>query len=209
LAILTGAGAAHATATLQLISGSQAVQVSQGGMYSNPDFNGWDVIISFGSSNSPDLIPYGLDLADVVETCWGGIGCATDPLEVYLSDTGFTQVVGALGQAYSTTGVGVTTQTAYADTGNILFGTDTPTSEQIGTITLTGTGAEDASDNPAANVGPGPYSLTLIDTYEPNNGAGVFYSSDGDIHLPEPGSLVLLASNLTVFGWVSRRRKQP
>lgn len=205
--MLTGAGAAHAMATLMLISGSQSEQLSPGEAFSNPNFNGWDVVISFGTSSSPGLSPYGLDLADVVETCWSGTGCATDPLEVYLSDTGFTQVALGLGQTYSTTGVGVTTQTAYADPSDTLFGTDTPTSEQIGTVTLTNSGAESEPDNPAVSVGPGAYSLTLVDTYEADNGAGVFYSSDGDIHLPEPGSLVLFASSLSVFGWVSRQRR--
>jgi hypothetical protein len=204
LVILSGAGAAHATATLQLISGSQSTMV-QGNMYSNPDFNGWDVIISFGSSNSPGLTPYALDLADVVETCWSGTGCATDPLSIYVSDTGFTQIAPGLGQAYSMIGSGVTTQTAYADPSNALFGTNTPTSELIGTITLSDSGTVMTPDNGDVSVGPDPYSLTLVDTYEPDNGAGVFFSTDGDINLPEPGSLALFASSLTMFGWARRR----
>jgi hypothetical protein len=213
LGVFTGSAAANATPTLELVSGTVApVQVAAGPSgattYSNQNFDGWDVIISFGTSNSPDLSPYGLDLVDLVETCWRGTGCASDPLEIYLSDTGFTQTTGAFVQSYSTTGAGVASQTAYVDTSNTVFGTTAPTSQQLGTITLTNTGADSVAYNLAVPVGPSPYSLTLADTYEPNGGAGVVFSSDGNITIPEPTSLILFASSLMGFGWFDRRRKQ-
>jgi PEP-CTERM motif len=213
LGISTWGAAANATPTLELISGTAGPVTIVAGpsgaaTYSNADFNGWDVIISFGTSNSPGLSPYGLDLVNLVETCWDGTGCSDDPLEIYLSDIDFTQTTLGLAESYSATGVGVTTQTAYADTSNTLFGINTPTGGQTGTITLTNTDAGSAYGNIALPGGTKPYSLTLVDTFEPNNGAGVVYSSDGDVTVPEPTSLILFASSLMGFGWVDWRRKQ-
>jgi len=213
LGVSTWSAAANATPTLELISGAAgpitiAAGPSGAATYSNTNFNGWDVIISFGTSNSPGLSPYGLDLVNLVETCWNSTGCSADPLEVYLSDTDFTQTTLGLVESYSATGVGVTTQTAYADTSNTLFGTSTPTSDHTGTITLTNTDAGSAYGGISLPGETSPYSLTLVDTFEPNNGAGVVYSSDGNVTVPEPASLILFASSLMGFGWVDRRRKR-
>src|SRR5579862_2004186 len=76
-------------ATTVTVSGSSIT------MYSNPNFNGWVIKISTGSSFAPGMTPYGLDLT-AFATCAGG-ACLTNPLNVFYSDTGFTGPVAAGG----------------------------------------------------------------------------------------------------------------
>src|ERR1017187_8620827 len=56
--------------------------------YSNANYHGWNISIVLGVSNSPTLVPYGLDVTSLTATCSSGT-CGQLTLQV--SDTGFTQ----------------------------------------------------------------------------------------------------------------------
>jgi len=130
---------AFATPELNLVSGaSNVTQVGTGSTvsYSNTNFNGWNISVVFGASNSPNLSgvngAFGIDVTSLTATCTGG-PCTSAPLDIYLSDTGFTQAVatGGFVTTFSTTQSGGTaTQTAWDTTANTIFGEGT----SIGTV---------------------------------------------------------------------------
>jgi hypothetical protein len=203
---------AFATPSLNLVSGASNVTVpgSAGTVsYSNLNFNGWNIDVVFGASNSPGLSGvhggFGIDITSLTATCQGGT-CSADPLDIYLSDTGFTQVVAAGGFStdYSSTqSGGSTTQWAWDDTTNTLFGEGT----LIGKVgPFTGTNHGTASGGGPA--GPAAYSLTIEDIFNAAGGAASF-STDGDIYsVPEPGAIVLFGTALVFCASKLRRRKQ-
>jgi hypothetical protein len=213
LLVIGLSSAAFATPSLSLSSGvSSAVvvgsDITNSVSYSNPNFNGWNLQIVFGSSNSPALQGvnglFGLDVTSLTATCTGLGACSSDTLTIEFSDTDFTQVVGAGGftTTYSSTQVGgSTTQTAWADTTNTLFGH----SGLIGSV-----GPFIASDHGSVSgggpAGPAAYSLTIRDVFDSLGGAASF-STDGNITaVPEPGSLMLLGSGLLGFAGFARRK---
>lgn len=218
LAIAIGAGCAlcganaFATPELELTSGASNTTIVGSGSsvsYSNTNFDGWDITLVFGNSNSPTLSPFGLDITNLNATCVGSGGCSKDTLTVELSDTGFTTPVGTNGflNSYSLTGATgspSTTQTAYFDTTNTIL--TTPAGGLICSITLTGTSGNSCVGGGPA--GPSPYSLTLVDTFAP--GTNVSYSSDGNIvtKVPEPASLVLFGAGLLGLSWLVRRKNR-
>jgi hypothetical protein len=201
---------ASATAELKLISGTNTLVIAGTGStvtYSNSDFNGWDISIVFGSSNSPNLSGvngnFGIDDA-VLAGCNGGT-CSSNPLDILLSDTGFTENVNAGGftAVYSPTQVGgITSQMAWDTSADTLFGKGA----LIGTVgPFTGSGVGSVSGGGPA--GPSPYSLTLEDIYSGNGGSASF-SSDGHIAgTPEPNPMMLCGFGLALCAAALRWRR--
>lgn len=233
---VTAAGTALATPIqLSLTSGTGAgsniLLPNTGGgdtiLYSNPDFNGWNIELAFGLSHSPSLALGGLDLSTATANC---LAAACSPLTIAVSDIGFTLPLmpNSLTTSLSNTQLGANstvTQWAYLDTSNTYFGStdanalgdfggvyNPTTASLIGTVTVNGLGA--ASTQGGGSGANGPYSLTLVDQFcsDPAgaNGTctgGLQFSSDGGIALSEPGTLALLGAGLLGCAlFVSRRR---
>jgi len=189
---------------------STVLVVGSGGSvtYSNANFGGWDIKIVFGDSNSPSLYPYGLDLSSVTATC-SNTPCTKNPLDIYLSDTGFTEKTNVFVNDYSATdtGKGSTTQYAWDDTGNAMFGEGTP----IGIVgPFNGSGVFSALAKGGGPAGPGAYSLTIEDIFTSPNKLGAGFSSDGDITAvtPEPVSMLLMGTFLSLAGGLLGKKKR-
>src|SRR5579884_1246465 len=197
--------AAFATVTLQLSSGATTVTVADGSgsdinplagtvSYSNPSLNGWVLNITSGTSHSPNLVPFGIDLTSLVATCSGG-PCSTDPLHVLLSDTDFNVPVAAGGftTTYSGTLTGSaasTSESAYFSNTNALFA-ETTLIGTVGPFNAPG-GAGSASGGAIAAVPP--YSLTLDQVFNAGGGPASF-SVDGNITaVPEPATVGLFGT---------------
>lgn len=197
--------AAFATVSLKLVSGASTTIVTGGAgsvIYSNPAFNNWNVTLAFGSSKSPTIVPYGIDLTSLTAACNSGI-CSE--LDIYLSDTNFDIASPSFKNSFSTTilaGTGSATQKAWVDTSNTLFGT--PGGGyigQVGPLTVTGGG----SVSGAGPAGPGNYSLTLEQIFTDRGGAT--FSSDGGITgVPEPASVALLGGVVVLVARTMRRK---
>jgi len=190
----------------QLVAGSGSIAFD-----SNADLNGWDVI-DLGFSNSPNLSPFGIENL-AVAVCSSG-SCLSDPLDIYLTDTGFTQAVGAGGFTEKDTAIqfssGSTSQTAWVDTADSPLGQTT----LIGTV---GPFAGVSISTPVENTGsatgggaagPSPYSLTIEDVFNANGAPGVFVVDTGSVSsaIPEPATISLLGGVLLGLGHRWRKR---
>jgi hypothetical protein len=169
-------------------------------------FDGWTVS-NLGISHSPVLSPVGLDVSSLTASC---ISNSCPELVVTYSDINFDVKVNAGGfsttYSGSITGNGVTTQSAWVDSSNTLFGE--PVGGLIGTLGPFGTpfGAGTVFGGPAA--GPGLYSLTIQQTFTDAPG-GTLYSVDGNVTgsgVPEPASLMLLGSGLLGLTGLGKRK---
>src|SRR5579885_2420955 len=98
-------------------------------------FDGWTITFASGTSNSPVVTPFGIDIGSFTATCDTTKGCASDDLTITFSDQNFTSVVTGFNTFFSgTITSGSATQTAYVDTSNTLFGQ--PAGGKIGSVTL-------------------------------------------------------------------------
>jgi hypothetical protein len=190
---------------MKLISGSSMVTITDSDhgtvSYSNFDFNGWEVFIAFGATNSPNLSPFGLDLTSLVATCASG-NC-TQPLDVFYSDIGFNKPISANGFmtmfSSTQTGNGTTSESAWFSNLDTLF------SQQnfIGTV-----GPFSETNHGEAQGGAAPavpdYSLTLEQVFTANTNP-VSFSVDGDVVAvtPEPSSGVLVLMGLLLIALIA------
>jgi len=162
---------AHATAELELISGSSTIMVADG---SSQDLssaagqvawigtiNGWTFAITagdtkpqLGSATSPQL-----DLGVLANVVGNG------NLIVKFSDTGFGPSSGTVNSTFFENGTSTASASVLIDSSDTLFG---------GTPSTDGTLA-------------GPYSITLVDTFTPG-----LVSSDHRVSVPDGGATVAL-----------------
>ena len=168
--------------------------------------DGWTINIASGTSHSPGLVPFGLDLTSLTATCNPGAPCTTSPLHVLFSDMNFTTSTPAGGfttfYSATITGGGTTSESAFFDNGNALF-TETTLIGTVGPFSAPGSsGIAHGGPIPAVSL----YSLTLDQTFTDANGGAVSFSVDGNVTAPEPGTLALLGSGLLALAGFARKR---
>ena len=158
-----------------------------------------------GTSNSPGLIPFGLDLTSLTASCAIAGGCTgANALHVIYSDINFAIPVGGFTTTYSATitGGGSTSESAFVDNTNTLFGE--PAAGLIGTVGpfVAPSGAGSAT---GGGAGVPPYSLTLDAVF---SGVSSSFSVDGNVTAaPEPSSLLLIGAGLLGFGLLLRKKQ--
>jgi hypothetical protein len=206
------------TDEMTLTSGASTVTITDNGVgdgnaangtitYSNANFDGWNISVASGTSKSPGLTAFGLDLASLTATCASG-GCTSDTLTVTYSDINFSVPVGIGGftTTYSSTqtGVGTTTEQAYFSNLNTIFSQQ----NSIGSL-LSFNSSSVGSVNGGTVAATPNYSLTLIQTFKDTSGA-VSFSTDGNItnSVPEPASIFLFGTVLALSAGAFRRRKK-
>jgi hypothetical protein len=215
---ITGGGGTI-TDEMTVISGGTSVTITDNGSgdgnsangtisYSNSNFNGWNISISSGTSHSPSLSPFGLDLAALTATCSGSGGCATQSLTIEYSDINFSTAMppdGFMTTFSSTqTGSGTASESAYYSNLNTIFSMQ----ELIGTV-----GPFSSSNEGQAFGGPvaaNPnYSLTLVQVFTDSNNSADSFSVDGNLTsaVPEPASIFLFGTVLALSAGFLRRRK--
>jgi hypothetical protein len=222
LVLMTGSLALADAPELFLSSGAanSGVVVGSSGevTYSNSNLGGWNVSLVFAISNSPTLLPVGIDITSFSAACVGGGTCAA--LDVWASDVGYTQATTSFTNTYSLTADSThasTTQQAWDDPSNNFFGSAsgmppvTDGAHNIGTVgplSSGGTGGQVKGGGPES--GTPAYSLTLEDVFAGCTGVNcVSYSSDGAVTsgVPEPGAVVLFGTVLALCATKLRRRR--
>jgi hypothetical protein len=197
--------------SIMVVSGATTITIASTGttLYSNPSFNGWNITIAAGASNSPGLSPFGLDVTSLV-TCSGGATCSTNPLDILYSDTNLNLSVSAgnFQTTYSATiaGNGTTSELAWANASNTLFalgGTN-----KIGSVgPFSGSGGfGTAAGGPAA---VSPYSLTIEEIFTAASGNPTAFSADANVTaVPESSSLFFVGAGLLLLPIALKRRRK-
>lgn len=171
------------------------------------DFDGWDVTLVAGSSNSPSTTPYGLSLISVSASC-AVSSCESNPLTIEFSGSGFTETTPTppdFNVSYTVSGESAgssTTLTGYYGHGLL------DTAHQIGSpLTLTGPVTIDTIATTGGHAPNTPYSLTLTDTFTAGSDGATFFESTGLLAAaPEPATMLLFGTGLLLFGLVLRKR---
>ena len=204
IATITDNGGCAGSGCLSLTGDTNA---AAGTVTINGTIDGWTINVVSGTSHSPGLTPFGLDETSLTATCAGG-PCTANPLHVLYSDINFTVPVpaGGFSTTYSSTvtGSGTTSESAYVDNTNTLFGE--PATGLIATVGpfVAPFGANTKSGGPA---GVPSYSLTLDQVFT-STGASTSFSSDGNVTaVPEPAAVVLLGAALLLCSSRLRRKK--
>jgi hypothetical protein len=197
---------------IEIQSAGASNVITVGGLYTNANYNGWDITVVAGSNFSPSLSPYGLDLS-VLANCTSG-NCLNSPLSVFYTAQDFTQPVAALGFqttfSATQTGVGNTKAISWADSSNTLFGGGIPAvpADHLGSVGPLSAPGGFATVAGGPTEGPSPYSLTLEEIFTAS-GAVSSFSANGNltaVPVPVPPSLALLASGLLAAVLLQRRR---
>jgi hypothetical protein len=211
-ALLAASVSIAAADEIEIESTGASSVITIGGLYTNANYNGWDITVVAGSNFSPSLSPYGLDLS-VLASCASG-NCLTEPLDVFYTAQNFTQAVPTLGfqTTYSSTqtGAGTTRAITWADSTNTLFGGGIPALGadhlgSVGTFSAPG-GFGTATGGPSE--GPSAYSLTIEEMFNANSSGVASFSVNGNLTaaaVPVPPSLALLASGLLAATLLKRR----
>jgi len=199
---------------IEVVSAGATSVITVGGLYTNADFNGWQITVVAGSNSSPSLSPYGLDLS-VLASCASG-NCLTDPLDVFYTAQNFTATIPALGfeTTYSSTqtGPGTTRAITWADSTNTLFGGGVPPvgADHLGSVGSFSSPGGFGTATGGPSEGPSPYSLTIEEIFNANSSDVASYSANGNITaapVPVPPSLALLASGLLAAILLTRRSR--
>jgi hypothetical protein len=197
---------------IEIQSTTAASIITVGGVYTNANYNGWNITVVAGANSSPSLSPYGLDLS-VLASCTGG-NCLTDPLDVFYTAQNFTQAVPALGfqTTYSATqtGAGNTKAITWADSTNTLFGGGIPPlgADHLGTVGSFSAPGGFGSVSGGPSEGPAAYSLTIEQIFNASSSVSSF-SANGNltaVPVPVPPALALLGSGLLAALLLPRRR---
>jgi hypothetical protein len=191
----TGTGCGSLFGDINPIAGSDTVTGSIGG---------WDLNIVSGTSHSPGLTPFGLDVSSLTATCNGG-GCTTTALDIQYSDINFSPAPPSFSTFYSATitGGGTTSESAYYSNGNTLFAEST----LIGTVgPFSSPGGSGTASGGTGAVAP--YSLTLDQVFTDAKGGPVSFSVDGNITgVPEPGAVIMFGTVLVFCASKLRRQR--
>lgn len=176
---------------------------------------GWSIATTktSGDTYSPYVTPLAIDLAAFTASCSGS---SCQPLTIAVSANDFQTPIGMGGfettLGNTQTGGGSVTQWAYADQGNMDFAT----TDLIGTLSVSGSGSKTVYGLDTGVTGP--YSLTLIDTFNSCTvskttdttvcGSSTFSVDNNIAATPEPGTLALFGAGLLGCAmFVERRRR--
>jgi hypothetical protein len=212
--MLAGAASVAGADEIEIQSVGATSVITVGGLYTNANYNGWDITVVAGSNFAPALTPYGLDLS-VLANCTSG-NCLASPLDVYYTAQDFTAVVPALGfqTTYSSTqtGPGTTQAVTWGDGTNTLFAGGIPptAADHLGTVGYFSAPGGFGSVAGGPGEGSSAYSLTIEEIFNASSGVSSF-SANGNLTaaaVPVPPALVLLASGMLATLLLPRRSRR-
>lgn len=171
--------------------------------------DGWDIHFTTGTSYSPSMNPFALDLSNLSVECVSG-SCKS--LTIALTDTDYAGPIGPGGLMAtltgSITGKGQVNQWAYQDPTNTAFGESS--ADLIGIELSSSKGHGIGMETMGGPGSSGAFSLTIVDVLAGCSGNGcASYSLDNEIVAsPEPGTLALFGAGLLGCAiFVGRRRR--
>jgi len=171
----------------------------------NGSINGWTIHVVSGTSNSPSLQPFGLDLTSLTAACSTASCTGTGSLEVHYSDKNFNVPIPAGGftTTYSTTqtGTGSTASVAFFDNTNTIFGTQNLIGV-VGPFTTSSVGSKSGGTVAAVPL----YSLQLVEVFSATGTSSFSVDANITAAVPEPAGVVLLGSTLLFLATFARKK---